>query len=446
MNSTPALLSRREFVKVSAMTGAAAAVSGCVTNPVTGQSQLMLISQSGEIALDRESSPKQFSADYGAMQDAAVTSYVAGVGQGLTAHAHRKDMPYSFRPVNAVYCNAYAFPGGSIAVTRGMLAELEDESQLAALLSHEVAHVNYRHTAQQMTKGLLAELAIAGAGVYLGSRDKDRYAEIVTMLGGLGATMYLAKYSRAHEREADRTGMDYMAAAGYDPGGMVDLMKLLVKLSEGKDGGAVSTLFATHPMSTERLNTASFRLATAYPPDPNRKRNRDAFQAGVGPVLSHREPIRRMCRGEEALGKEKPAEARALIEEGLRGMPDDYAGLLLLARVAQAQDRQSEAEELARRAASVYPQEAQSRAVLAQSLYAQKRYDTALAALHQYDQMLPGDPTVPFYAGLCHERMGNRQAATQSYARFLNLAGTNTDAPPVQHAVGRLRAWGVIAP
>lgn len=448
MNRNMQLLSRREFIKLSALTGAAAAAAGCATNPVTGHSQLMLLSQAGELAIDRQTSPKQFSADFGPSQDAALTGYVAEVGSRLTQQVHRKDVPYSFRPVNAVYCNAYAFPGGSIAVTRGMLAELEEESQLAALLGHELAHVNYRHTAQQMSKGLLMQLAIVGAGVYLGSRDKERYAEAVATLGGLGSAMYLAKYSRDHEREADRTGMDYMVKAGYDPAGLAELMQVLVRLSGDRDGGAVATLFATHPMSQERVRAAEVRMATLYPPDASRRRGRAEYAARAEGVLRHREAIRQLQRGAEALDGKKLPEARTLIAAGLKELPDDYTGLLLLARVAQAQNRAAEAEELARRAAAVYPQEAQSRAVLAQSLYSQRRYDSALAALSQYDRMLPGDPTVPFYAGLCHERMGQRAAAAQSYARFLNLAGPDADAgaPPVRHAVERLRAWGAIAP
>ncbi len=440
------VLSRREFLKVSALAGAAAAVGGCATNPVTGQNQLMLVSEANEIALDKSAAPKQFSADFGVMRDAGVVAYVDEVGRRLAANAHRRDLPYSFRPVNAVYCNAYAFPGGSIAVTRGMLAELEDEAQLAALLGHELAHVNHRHTAQQLSKDLLLQLGIAGAAAYLGHQEKDRYADVVSTMGGLGATLYLAKYSREHEREADRTGMDYLAKAGYDPGGMVDLMNLLVRLSEEDGGGAVATLFATHPMSTERLNMASHRLATAFPPGGPSLRNRETFVARAEPVLRRREGIRKLRLGEEALGKQKLEEARSLIAEGLREMPDDYAGLLLLSRVALAQNRAAEAETLARRAAEVYPEEAQSRAALARSLYAQRRYEGALAALRQYDQMLPGDPTVPFYAGLCQEQMGNRRAAVNSYARFLNMAGSGSSAPTVRHAARRLREWGVIAP
>ncbi len=447
MNVATPMLTRREFVRLSALSGAAAAVTGCATNPVTGRSQFMLISESSEIKLDRDTSPKQFSTDYGVVRDEGLNQYLSSVGGELARHTHRPHMPYSFNPVNAVYCNAYAFPGGSIAVTRGMLAELEDEAQLAALLGHELAHVNYRHTAVQMSQGLLLQLAIAGAGIYLGMRDQERYADLLTSMGGLGAAMYLAKYSREHEREADRTGMDYMARAGYDPGGMVDLMNLLLSLSEGKNAGAIETLFATHPMGSERLNSASHRLAVAFPPaDLPHRRNRNEYRAAAGPILKHREDIRLLQHGAEALQDGNLDEARASIENGLSRMPDDYAGLLLLARVAQAQNRAGESEKLARRAAAVYPGEAQSQAVLSRSLFAQRKFEASLAVLKRYDGLLPGDPTVPFYAGLCHERMGQREAAAENYLRFVTMAGAQGAQPPVNHAVSRLKAWGVIQP
>lgn len=447
MDSSNMALSRRDFLRLSALTAGAAAASGCVTNPVTGQSQFMLISASQELALDRQTSPRQFSADYGPMQDAPLTAYIDGVGRKLTSVSHRRDLPYSFRPVNAVYSNAYAFPGGSIAVTRGLLVELGDEAQLAALLGHEIAHVNHRHTAQQMSQGLLVQLAIAGASAYVAS-EKPRYADYAAGLGGLGGTMLLARYSRDHERQADATGMDYLVRAGYAPQGMVDLMTLLTQLSGGDRPGALETLFATHPMSSERLSAVNYRAAVVYPPDATRQQGREAFLEHTAALRRQKPAIVAFQRGEEALAKRQPPQARTLIEEGLRLLPDDYAGLLLLARVAAAQQRPDEAERLAQRAAGIYPSEAQARAVLAQSLYQQRRYDPALAMLTVYDRMLPGDPTVPFYAGLCHEQLGRREAAADAYLRFLRESGGGADsnAQPVRHAAQRLREWGVIAP
>ena len=122
-------LTRRDFMKLAAL-AAVSTAAGCAANPVTGQSQLMLMGEGEEIQIDRVSSPHQYSADYGLIQDAALMGYVAGVGSGLSRVTHRTQMPYRFNVVNATYVNAYAFPGGSIAVTRGILAELDNEAEL----------------------------------------------------------------------------------------------------------------------------------------------------------------------------------------------------------------------------------------------------------------------------------------------------------------------------
>lgn len=104
-------LTRRDFIRLSALAAVSTAVAGCAANPVTGQSQLMLMGEGEEIQIDRVNAPHQFSADYGVTQDAALLSYVGGVGARLARVTHRTHMPYRFTVVNATYVNAYAFPG-----------------------------------------------------------------------------------------------------------------------------------------------------------------------------------------------------------------------------------------------------------------------------------------------------------------------------------------------
>ena len=122
---------------------AAGFIVGCAANPVTGKPQFMMVSEAQEIEIDKQHSPHQFSSDYGTLQDTSLNNYIDQTGKKLAARTHRPHMPYSFRGVNATYVNAYAFPGGSIAATRGILLALENESQLAALLGHEP--VSYTH-------------------------------------------------------------------------------------------------------------------------------------------------------------------------------------------------------------------------------------------------------------------------------------------------------------
>lgn len=131
--------SRREFLALSAL-AAAGFLAGCAINPVTGQKQLMLVSEAWEIEVDQQNAPHQFSTDYGTLQDDALNQYLHQVGREMAPQTHRPEMPYSFQGVNATYINAYAFPGGSIAATRGILLSLESEAELAALLGHEMGH------------------------------------------------------------------------------------------------------------------------------------------------------------------------------------------------------------------------------------------------------------------------------------------------------------------
>ncbi|MFP4037719.1 MAG: M48 family metalloprotease, partial [Desulfobacteraceae bacterium] len=255
------LLSRREFLRLTGIAGAGLA-AGCAVNPVTGRSQLMLLSEKDEIRIDKTYSPHQFSADYGEFQDRRLQDYLERTGRTLEPRTHRPDMPYSFCCVNAPYMNAYAFPGGSIACTRGILVELGSEAELAGLLGHELGHVNARHTAQHMSKGMLASLAVSGLGMAVPG-DGGGLGGLVSGLAGLGAGALLAAYSRDNEREADALGMEYMVRAGYSPVGMVRLMDMLRKSSERKPG-ALELMFSTHPMSEERYRTAEEAVAIKY--------------------------------------------------------------------------------------------------------------------------------------------------------------------------------------
>ena len=123
-------LTRRDFLWLSSMT-AAGYLLGCAVDPVTGKKQLMLVSEDTEIQIDKQYAPIQISSDFGEAQDSQLNRYVSDVGNKMAAKSHRTHMPYSFRVVNATYVNAYAFPGGTIAATRGIMLSLENEAELA---------------------------------------------------------------------------------------------------------------------------------------------------------------------------------------------------------------------------------------------------------------------------------------------------------------------------
>lgn len=441
LKSSP-LLSRRQVLQMLGISAGAfmgsTLLSGCAVDPVTGKKEFVLLSESDEIALDRKQSPYQFSTDYGVSQDEGLNNYINRVGVALAGRSHRPQMPYSFRTVNAAYINAYAFPGGSIAVTRGILVELKNEAELAALLGHEIGHVNARHTAEHSTKGMLANLLVAGASVATNAAGYGNAAGLVQSLGGLSAGALLAHYSRDNEREADTLGLEYMTRAGYSPEGMVGLMEILQENGR-KQPGAVELMFATHPMSRERLQRAKQQAHSTYAHFLPALLNRERY-------MDHTEELRRIKpsivaigQAGTALGKRQYQTADTLLAGALQIAPNDYTALVMRAKCQLALKNTQLARRLALKSTQVYPVEAQGHLVTAMTDFIDKQYSSAYEQFSRYDQLLPGNPEVTFFKGLCLEGMQRRNEAAREYHTYLQRVRRGKNA---QYAYNRLKTWG----
>ena len=428
---------RREFIAAGALS-AAGLMIGCATNPVSGQRQLMLMSREQEIELDRQHSPQQFSADYGTVQDPAINAYVEQVGQRIAAKTHRPDMPYSFRVVNATYVNAYAFPGGSIAATRGILLKLEDEAELASLLGHELGHVNARHTAQQMTTGTITQVLVGGLAAYAGTQGQI-YGTLASSIGMVGAGALLASYSRDNEREADDLGMTYMVEAGYNPDGFVGLMAMLNAMSK-RDASAFELMFATHPMSQERYDTA-VADAERYAAARKNPLFKERYMDNTVRLRAKAGAIENMQKAEVAMARKNMTEAETLLEKALKEAPDDYAALVMMSKVQLALKNPEAADRYAKKAKAVYPGEAQGFYLSGFANLQRKDYEAARADFAQYDRLLPGNPNAVFYQGLAEEGMGRQEDAARTYYRYLQMTREGDQA---KHAYGRLVEWGFV--
>lgn len=431
-------LTRRDFLWLATVS-TAGVVTGCATNPVTGQRQLMLVSESGEISADQQNSPHQFSSDYGAVQDQALNNYVAQVGSALSGVSHRSNMPYTFRAVNATYVNAYAFPGGSIAATRGILLELKNEAELAGLLGHEIGHVNARHTAERMSKGMILSGILTGAVIYSESRGGD-WTDVVNIGGQFAAGALLAHYSRDDERQADALGMEYMAKAGYNPEGMVGLMEVLVGLSDHKPS-AIEMMFATHPMSDERLQTARDKTSVDYQAMASLPFYEERYMDETANLRAMREAIDTLQKGEKAMAEKKYSQAQSHFSDALRLAPEDYAGLVMMSKCQLALNNASEAKYYAEKAKEVYPQEAQAVHLTGVANLNLKEYDAAYNEFDAYERMLPGNPNTIFLKGVTLEGMQDKQGAAQEYYRYLQSVNEGEQA---EYAYQRLVGWGVI--
>ena len=429
-------ITRRRFLWLLAMSAAGAAV-GCATSPVTGRTQLMLVSEEEEIHMDRQNSPFQFSADYGQLQDKALNDYVCEVGQNMVARTHRSHMPYSFRGVNANYVNAYAFPGGSIACTRGILLSLGNEAELAALLGHELGHVNARHTAQQMSKGKLTNTIVGGFSVVAGAVTGG-LGQIAGTLGSIGAGALLASYSRENEREADALGMEYMVKTGYSPKGMVGLMDMLQNLSKSKPG-AIEMMFATHPMSDERYQSAVKNSGNNYASSQSLPLYRERYMDQTARLRAMKGAIEEMQKGEEEMARQNFGEAEGHLRNALKQAPNDYAGLVMMATCQLVQKKPGEGLKYSEAAKAVFPQEAQAYHLSGFAKLQTRDFAGAYQDFSTNEKVLPGNPNTPFFKGFSLEGMGKKPESAQEYHRYLQVVKEGKYA---QHAYARLVEWG----
>lgn len=431
-------VSRREFLWMTSLF-AAGAMAGCTANPVTGRSQLMLVSEDSEIQIDRKNSPHQFSADYGAIQDQWVNAYIERVGRQMAARTHRPHMPYSFRGVNAAYINAYAFPAGSIAVTRGMLLKLENEAELAGLLGHELGHVNARHTAEQMSKGMLTQAMVGGVSMVAGAKSAA-LGQLASGLGMVGVGALLARYSRDNEREADALGMAYMVKSGYGSDGFVGLMDILNNMSH-RSLGAAEMLFATHPMSEERYRRAVESARQEYAFAEKFSVYRERYMDHTRGLRKIERTVTEIQKGETEMARQKYAAAAGHFKMALKSNPGDYAGLLVMAKCQLVQKNTAEALRFAKQARLAYPREAQACHVLGIASIRDRRFDAALEEFTEYERLLPGNPNTLFYQGLALEGMQKRETAADRYYRYLKIVNQGDQA---RHAYQRLVEWGYI--
>lgn len=292
-------------------------LSACSVNPVTGKSEFVLISQSNEIKMGEQAYvPTQQSQGGIYDVDPALTAYVRDVG-GRLAQQAASPLPYEFVVLNNSVPNAWAMPGGKIAINRGLLTELNSEAELAAVLGHEIVHADARHSAKQQTTGIFSQVLVAAAAV---ATSDSSYGNLAVGSASAGAQLISATYGRGAELESDLYGMQYMSKAGYDTSGAITLQETFLRLSEGRKSDWVSGLFASHPPSQERVNA---NRATAATLPPGGKLGRDSYRLAMQKTMDTKPAYDAYDEGRKALSDNKPAEALTLTNKALDGFPGE---------------------------------------------------------------------------------------------------------------------------
>lgn len=233
------------------------------TNPVTGERQAIALNMEQEIAMGLQSAPEMAQQMGGLSRDQRATAVVKRVGRQLIDRlpAGYPDYPFEFHLLaDDRTVNAFALPGGQVFITEALLSRLKTEGQLAGVLGHEIGHVFGRHSAQQMAKGQLMQGLITGTAVATSDGRGHSAAGVAQM-----ATQFLMlKYGRGDETEADELGLKFMHQAGYDPRGLIEVMRVLEDAT-GSAGARTPEWASTHPNPANRAEHIKRLIGTMFP-------------------------------------------------------------------------------------------------------------------------------------------------------------------------------------
>ena len=220
---------------------------GCARNPVTGRREVVLVSQNQEVAIGRENHPVILE-EYGQVDDAPIQTYLQRIGNELAKVSHRPALDWHFTVVDSPVVNAFAVPGGYVYFTRGILAHMNSEAELAGVMGHEIGHVTARHSVQQMTRSQLAQI-----GLVVGSIASPTFGQFGGSAQNALGLLFL-RYGRDDERESDQLGVEYAARGGYDPRQISGFFEVLARLSADA-GPMLPGWLLTHPDPGERVVT-----------------------------------------------------------------------------------------------------------------------------------------------------------------------------------------------
>ena len=441
-------------------------MASCAVNPVTGRTELMLISESEELALGSRAYADSIWSSIGGggeYDDPALKAYLSAIVRDIQRASHRPGLPVTFAIQNSSVPNAWALPG-HVVITRGLLVGLESEAEFAFVMGHEIGHVSARHTARQLTYRTLQAAGLALAGAALSGRD---YGEGALAMGAVGSELLLLRFSRADELEADHLGVEYMAALGYDPAEAVaahrNLERTVSRYMESlgkspRERGVFEDLLSTHPRTSVRIEEIS-RMAesVAYGgrrEDPTgRERFRDMTRAIRETHRVYREGYDRAVA---AFSRGEVRAAETLVDGAIAADPgqppfyvlkgyirlrrEDYAGAeRLFARALDIDPAYQPAYRgrgtlhylmgdyggavsILERAVEIFPGDVSARYYLGMSLYELRSYGRAAANLSRFASARPRDPAVHYYLGSSYEHTGELGAAYTEYLIQLKVA------------------------
>ncbi len=381
-------------------------LEGCAVNPVTGDREFSFVSEAKEIQMGRTNYlPAQQSQGGQYRLDLELSAYVSRIGWRLARVSDRPNLPYEFVILNSTVPNAWAMPGGKIVINRGLLLELDNEAELAAVIAHEIVHAAARHGAKGVERGMLLQAAVAGVGL------ATQNSSAVGMLSNVGAQLVNQRYGRDQELESDYYGMLYMSRAGYDLRGAISLQQKFVALSKGKKADWLQGMFASHPPSEARVQANKERALEFA---RGGRLGRDDYRRATTRIRNTKAAYIAYEKGQKALKEKRYSQAQQLANRALAIEANEALFTALKGDILLAQNKN-------RSALSYYKKAIQQNShffafYLQQGIaqYALGHQALAAQSLEKSNQLLP-TPPAHYYLGEIALKENNNRSAIQHF-------------------------------
>ncbi|GAB4232295.1 MAG: M48 family metalloprotease [Deltaproteobacteria bacterium] len=361
----------------------------CAVNPVTGRSELSIVSftEEEEAALGARAYSPAVQQQGGFYRDRELEEYVQEVGMRLARVSHRPNLRYRYRVLNSSVPNAFALPGGYIVINRGLLVGLSSEAEMAAVLGHETGHVTAKHSLAGYQRAMAANVLVTGVVLAAGGRAG------VQEISGITASLIENGFSRDQEREADWLGIDYMVKAGYNPAGAVRLQEYFYReLEGGRNPLFVEGLFRTHPFSKERLENARDRIAQRYPDtvkNPNYTFNETIFRQKTARLREAQKAYAVADQGDKLFKEKRYDEALSKYREAARMEPGQAPFPASIGRVHLVRKEYGPAEAALRRAIELDAESFEPRYRMGALKYQRREFRAAIPELERSMDLYP---------------------------------------------------------
>jgi predicted Zn-dependent protease len=381
--------------------------------PVSETIRHAILPPEEEIRLGEAYVPLAIAENEGLYPDPEVQSYVREIGEKLAGLSPRK-LPYRFFVVNSSVQNAFALPGGPIFITRGLLLMLENESELASVLGHEVGHIARRHHVRYLEKVLGLSLILRVTSLLIG--DRGASSQILLQAANIGAGLLALKFSRDQEREADSFGVEVVSRAGYDPSGFIGVFEKFKKIEKERP----PVWLSTHPLPEERIKNVS-RMIERYKRRGARK-DSPKFRRIKEKILSSKRSFDLYEEGKKLYREGLKEEALEKFQEAVRFFEKNQMAHIYIASILMERGENEKALMHASRAVEIDPDLAWGWFVRGVVLFRMGSYGESLKDLRKSEKLVPTFADTHYYLGRNYEALGDLRNALLSYERALRLA------------------------